>query len=62
MLPAATSESKKVWRISGRAMPSVATIIDGIKFEQGTMVTDRRSRFGAGDKAGSAMGVPISAE
>ena len=43
-LPPATSESEKVPRISGSAIPSVATIMDGIKFEQGTMKTDRRSR------------------
>jgi hypothetical protein len=36
-------------------MPSVATIIDGIKFEQGTMATERRSR--ASEAAGEAMTV-----
>jgi hypothetical protein len=40
-------------------MPSVATIIDGIKFEQGMMATDRRSRSNASDDIGSSMGKPI---
>ncbi len=43
-LPAATSEREKVPRISGSAIPSVATIIDGIKFEQGTIKMESRSR------------------
>ena len=41
-LPAAIVEREKVWRISGRAMPKVATIIDGIRLEQGTMQSVRR--------------------
>ena len=41
-LPAATSESEKVPRISGRAIPKVATIIDGIRLEQGTMQSVKR--------------------
>jgi hypothetical protein len=36
-------------RISGRAIPSVATIMDGIKFAQGMMQTDRRSRCAGTD-------------
>jgi hypothetical protein len=48
-LPPATSESKKVPRISGNAIPSVATIMDGIKFAQGMMQTDRRSRCAGTD-------------
>jgi hypothetical protein len=43
-LPAAISDSENVWRISGNAMPRLATIIDGIRLEQGTMQTDRKSR------------------
>ena len=43
-LPAWSAVSEKVWRISGKAMPKVATIMDGIKFEHGTMATERRSR------------------
>ena len=44
-LPACSSVSENVWRISGKAMPNVATIMDGIKFEQGTMAAERRSRL-----------------
>jgi hypothetical protein len=36
-LPAAISDSERDCRTSGRAMPKVATIMDGMKFEQGTM-------------------------
>ena len=61
-LPPATSDSEKVPRISGSAIPRVATIMDGIKFEQGTMQTERRSRCeDTGDFCWS-MNVPISAE
>ena len=41
-LPAAIVESEKVRRISGRAIPKVATIIDGIRLEQGTMQSVKR--------------------
>jgi hypothetical protein len=41
-LPAATVESEKVWLISGSAMPKVATIIEGIRLEQGTMQSVKR--------------------
>jgi hypothetical protein len=35
-------ESEKVWLISGSAMPKVATIIEGIRLEQGTMQSVNR--------------------
>ena len=41
-LPAATVDRANVSRISGSAMPRVATIIDGIRFEEGTMQSVRR--------------------
>jgi len=54
-LPPATSESEKVPRISGSAIPSVATIMDGIKFAQGTMQTDKRSGRAGTDDFCSSM-------
>jgi hypothetical protein len=54
-LPAATSDSEKLWRISGNAMPKVATIIEGIKLAQGMMATDRRSGCADEGEFGSAM-------
>jgi hypothetical protein len=43
-LPAAISERVNVPRISGRAIPRVATIIDGMKLEHGTIKIEARSR------------------
>jgi hypothetical protein len=57
-LPAAIAESENVSRISGSAMPSVATIIDGIKLEQGTIQTDRRLRCRDTDGFCSSMFMP----
>jgi hypothetical protein len=61
-LPPATSESENVPRISGSAIPRVATIMDGIKFEQGTIKTESRSRCSGTGDFRESMGVPISAE
>src|SRR5688572_11434660 len=46
-LPASISESANDCLISGKAIPNVATIIDGIKLEQGTMQSVKRPRCGA---------------
>jgi hypothetical protein len=48
-LPASISEREKDCLTSGRAIPKVATTIDGIRFEQGTMHTVRRSGAGAAE-------------
>ena len=46
-LPASISERENESLISGKAMPKVATIIDGMKFEHGTMHSVKRARCGA---------------
>ena len=54
-LPEATSDSAKLWRIFANAMPKAATIIEGIKLEQGLMMMDRRSGRANAGKFGSSM-------
>ena len=55
-LPASISESEKVCLISGSAIPNVATIIDGVRLEQGTMQTERKSRRERSVVVGSVTG------
>jgi hypothetical protein len=55
-LAASTSESENDCLISGRAIPKVATIIDGIKLEQGTMQSVKRPRCGAASEIRLLMG------
>ena len=57
-LPAATVESEKVWLISGSAMPKVATIIDGIRLEQGTMQSVKRCIVRRAPRLGFSMDSP----
>jgi hypothetical protein len=45
-LPASTSESENDCLSSGKAIPKVATIIDGIRLAQGTMQIVQRSLWG----------------
>ena len=58
-LPAATVESEKVWLISGSAMPKVATIIEGIRLEQGTMQIVKRSRWRRPVRISPVMGLSL---
>src|SRR5215468_553701 len=51
-LPASTAERENDCLISGRAMPSVATIIEGIRLLHGAMQTVKSSRR---DAAGEAI-------
>jgi hypothetical protein len=57
--PAATSERENDCLISGSAMPRVATIIDGMKFEQGIRQTATPSRCGDASDVVSLIAVPI---
>jgi hypothetical protein len=57
-LPASISESENDCLISGRAIPSAATIIDGMRLEQGTMQIVKRSRCGAAAELSWRMGCP----
>ena len=58
-LPASTSESENDSLISGRAIPKVATIIDGIRLAQGTMQIVQRSRWGGAVGISPVMEVPL---
>ena len=55
-LAASTSESENDCLISGKAIPNVATIIEGIKLEQGTMQSVKRPRCGASSEMRLLMG------
>jgi hypothetical protein len=55
-LAASTSASENDCLISGKAIPNVATIMDGIKLEQGTMQSVKRPRCGASSEMRLLMG------
>jgi hypothetical protein len=55
-LPAATAESEKDCLISGKAMPRVATIMDGIRLAQGMMKILKRSRAEGAAESRSVIG------